>query len=149
MKRAEPDRIYLDSSVVVPYYRREATSVAVGALLDGREGPAFISELTDVEVASALSRLVRMGQLDAADAARIDVTFDQHLRAGRYVCNALAPHHYATARAWLRARIAPLRTLDALHAACAASLDAELVTADVRLGPACVALGVRHRVLTA
>src|SRR5689334_11822649 len=59
--------IYLDASFLVPTLVPEATSDAVRAYLSIRPD-RLISDFAAVEVASGLSRLVRMGQLASAEA---------------------------------------------------------------------------------
>lgn len=54
--------IYLDTSALLPYYRPEALSEVIQDLLMAVEEPAFITDLTKVEFASALARWVRMNQ---------------------------------------------------------------------------------------
>lgn len=53
--------LYFDTSALLPYYRREHASERVQALLLSQSQPVLISHLTEVEVASALARWVRMG----------------------------------------------------------------------------------------
>jgi uncharacterized protein len=52
--------IYLDTSVLAPFYWTEASSDGVEQLFQQYE-PLIISELSEVELISALSRRVRMG----------------------------------------------------------------------------------------
>lgn len=84
-------------------------------------------ELVDLEVASALRRLLGAGALDARRArlALVDLV---------EVPMARAPHRPLLARAWeLRDN---LSVYDAAYVALAESLEATLVTADARLGRA-------------
>ena len=53
--------IYLDTSVLIPTLVDEPTSAAVRAYLIAADEALLISDLAAVEVASGLSRLVRMG----------------------------------------------------------------------------------------
>src|SRR5690348_10087639 len=59
--------IYLDASFLFPTLVQEATSDAVKTYLLTRQG-LLISDFAAVEVASGLSRLVRMGLFVAAEA---------------------------------------------------------------------------------
>src|SRR5205085_1266933 len=59
--------IYLDASFLIPTLVKEQSSDAIRACL-ARGQQRLISDFTAVEVASALSRLVRTGQLAAGDA---------------------------------------------------------------------------------
>ena len=53
---------YFDTSTLLPYYRLEPLSGTVQNLLLAVENSIAISSLVDVEIASALARLVRMGE---------------------------------------------------------------------------------------
>ncbi len=100
------------------------------------------SELTLVEVASALARWVRLGELDEAHALAIERALDGDVDAGRFAVHPLTPPHTRLTRRWLLGRRATLRTLDALHLACAAQLEARLVTLDRALAREAAALGI-------
>src|SRR5579862_951192 len=67
--------IYLDTSVLIPTLVREAASDVVKAYLTTRQ-ERLISDFAAVEVASALSRLVRTGRLAAAEATARLADFD-------------------------------------------------------------------------
>lgn len=135
--------LYLDTSALLPYYRHEARSHEVQELLLTRSAPVLVSDLTRLEVASAVARWVRMGEIEEADAERIGRAFDDDVDAGRYELKRNTRAHVELARRWLLARMTPVRTLDALHLACAATEDASLVTFDETLRDAAVRLGVR------
>lgn len=134
--------VYLDTSALLPYYRSEARSEAIDAFLRARTESVAISDLTLVEVASALARWVRLGELSEAHALAVERAFDADVDAGRFALQALTPQHTSLARRWLLGRKVPLRTLDALHLACAARLEAGLVTLDQALARSAVALGI-------
>lgn len=134
--------VYLDTSALLPYYRSEARSDAVEAFLRARSEPVSISDLSLVEVASALARWVRRGELSEADALRVERAFDDDLDAGRFTVHALGSRHARLARRWLLGRTTTLRTLDALHMACAAQAEAHLVTLDATLERSAAALGI-------
>jgi len=55
--------IYLDTSAIVPYYVPEKLSAVVEQLLQKQEDKPIISQLVEVELFSALSRRVRMGEV--------------------------------------------------------------------------------------
>ena len=63
--------IYLDTSAIVPYYVPEKLSAVVEQLLQKQENKPIISQLVEVELFSALSRRVRMGEVSQNDARRI------------------------------------------------------------------------------
>lgn len=128
--------LYFDTSAVLPYYREEATSEAVECLLQAQSEPVCISDLVDVEFASALARWVRCGEIDEPQAHRIEATFREDLHAGRFLKMAVTGRHFEQAREWLSRRKTTLRTLDALHLACAQDHADRLVTLDAALAKA-------------
>jgi predicted nucleic acid-binding protein len=133
---------YVDTSVVLAFYRAEAESSRAQALLDGLKQPALISSLTEVEFVSALARWVRTAEIHEADANRLHAAFQSDLDNGCYQVIALTSAHYHQAIIWLLARRSALRTLDALHLACAAKRQAPLATFDKTMQSAAVAFGV-------
>ena len=137
--------IYIDTSALLPYYRTEPATERVQAMLQHLREPALISVLTEVEVASALARWVRGGEITESDAKRISTAFKEDLNEGRFERCPLSAHHFKRAQRWIEGRQTPLRTLDALHLASAASEGAELVTEDRALLRAAATLGVAAR----
>lgn len=127
--------VYLATSVLIPTLIDEPTSGAVGAYLIGVEEELLISDFAAVEVASGLSRLVRMGLLDAAEAAARLIDFE----TWRAATSVPAEVHAADVRlayAYVRRFELALRAPDALYLAIARRLDATLVTLDLRLAHA-------------
>jgi uncharacterized protein len=57
--------IYLDTSVIAPFYWQERLSEVVQALLRN-ETEVALSQLVEVELFLALSRRVRMGEISQA-----------------------------------------------------------------------------------
>ena len=110
--------IYFDTSALLPYYREEPASRDVQALLGRLRPPVLISDLTRVEMASAIARWTRMNEIDEPQAALIENTFNQDLQSGLYLLRGLVSSHYHQAEKWLSTRKTALRTLDALHIAC-------------------------------
>jgi uncharacterized protein len=138
--------IYLDTSAVAPFYWTEALSEAIEALLREEAEPA-LSQLAEVELFSALSRRVRMGEVES-DAARAIVNrFQADLNQGFYTRLIVEPVHYNLARDWIGQFDTPLRTLDALHLAIAASHNIAIVTADEGLAESARRLGVEVLIL--
>ena len=76
--------IYLDTSAIVPYYVPEKLSNVVEQLLQKQEDKPIISQLVEVELFSALSRRVRMGEVSKNDARRITELFENHLNESLY-----------------------------------------------------------------
>ena len=131
---------YLDASVLLPTLIAEPATEAVYDFLGAEGRELLISDFAAAEVASALSRLVRMALLTDADASARLADFDAwraamsqpvDIRVRRSACLHLCPA--------LRSR---LRAPDALHLAIARRLDATLVTLDRRLAAAARDLGI-------
>ncbi len=137
---------YVDTSVLAAYYCPEPLSGRVEVFLRAAGQPA-ISSLVEVELFSALSRKVREGALDAADAKRISAKFLSHLNEGIYRTYPLESHHFTLAREWLGLCTLPLRTLDALHLSVVSQSDLTIVTSDRALARAAEQLGVRSHFL--
>ena len=142
------DNIYLDTSALLPYYREEAVSRRVQAFLNTLRPPVLLSDLTRVEIASAIARWVRMEEISEPQAALLENTFAQDAGAGLFVTRPLTTTQYQQAEKWLSARKTALRTLDALHVACCWSLRARLVTCDSIMHQAAVNLGLESLLLS-
>ncbi len=136
---------YFDTSAVLPYYRQEHASDSVQALLESQTSPVLISHLTQVEVASALARWVRMGELSEPQANRIESAFYDDVSHGRFTLCPIESDHYRRASHWIGTRKTSLRTLDALHLACAESHQARLISEDEALVAAAVFFGLDAR----
>lgn len=132
---------YYDTSALLPYYRPEPLSEKVQALLMEGE-PVAISMLVDVEIASALSRLVRMGEFSDQDAAKVQNAFAADVEKGCFHYLAVDVAAFQQAGRWLLERKTVLRTLDALHLSCAALTEARFITADRALAAAAQTHGV-------
>ncbi|MEJ2034142.1 MAG: type II toxin-antitoxin system VapC family toxin [Deltaproteobacteria bacterium] len=136
------DRIYFDTSALLPYYREEPVSQQVQDLLVGSRPPILISDLTRVETASAVARWVRMGEIKESQAGLLENTFAGDVDSGLFLSNPLTPGHYRQAEKWLNARKTALRSLDALHLSCCWSLQARLITCDTVMHQAAETLGM-------
>ena len=88
----------------------------------------------EVELLSALSRRVRMREISQDEAKEIINRFQTHLDQDFYFPIPLTSVHYQLARNWIAQFNTSLRTLDALHLACASYNKILLVTADEALG---------------
>lgn len=137
--------LYFDTSALLPYYRQEHASEKVQALLVTQTQPVLISHLTEVEVASALARWVRMGELTEAQVNRIECAFHDDVTQGRFVRCLIEPSHYQRAIHWIGMRKTSLRTLDALHLASAEQQQACLISEDEALIEAAVFFGLDAR----
>ena len=133
---------YLDASVILPTLVREDGSDRIDQFLGQTSDTLVVSEFAAAEVAAALSRFVRTGRLEAADAAsrltdfdvwRASVTADYEFRSA----------DIRLANVFVRRFDLMLRAPDALHAAACQNASLMLVTMDQRLARAAEALGVR------
>jgi predicted nucleic acid-binding protein len=117
--------IVLDASAAVELLLGTAVGDRVGHAIQPEA--LLAPELLDVEVVSALARLVRAGVLSAAGGqARVDALRRLPVRR--------IPHRPLIARAWdLRDRV---RVADGYYIACAEWARASLMTTDARLGRA-------------
>ncbi len=133
---------YIDTSVLVAYYCPEAISDKVEALLLSIERPA-VSQLTVIELASAVSRKIREGSLAHKSGEAIISLFNTHIAENRFAHYTLQSEHYTTAFKWISRFDTPLRTLDALHLAIAQGIHCrQLATADKTMADAGKAVGL-------
>ena len=100
----------------------------------------IVSDFAAADLASAIARRVRTGELGADDARAVFATFDAWTAraAGRAETDAAA---VAAAGAFLRRLDLTLRTPDALHIAIAQRVTAELLTFDRKMAASARALG--------
>jgi hypothetical protein len=133
--------VYVDTSVLVAYYSPEILSEKAEAFLTMQDRVA-ISNLTELELFSALSRKVREEQIEKSDAVKIAGRFLSHIDGSFFEYLTVEPRHYRLARDWIGLFNTPLRSLDALHLAIAASNGVPLVTADVGLAKSGSNLGI-------
>jgi predicted nucleic acid-binding protein len=137
---------YFDTSVVAAVYVPERLSRAAQDALRGSPR-RLISDLTRVELASALGRRVREESLSREDAACVIEQFQSHLAEGLYDVVALTSEHYSLAFDYLAQMTVPLRALDAIHCAAAFTSTASLVTADRSLARCAAKFGIRVELL--
>ena len=133
--------VYVDTSVLVAYYCPEPISQTAEKLILNAKRP-WISSLTEVEFASALSRKVREKNLSPDDGNKIFNQFQSHLEQSFYGLTAVDDRHYQTAKTWIVQFSTPLKTLDALHLAVAAEGVFTLLTADRHLGRSAKYFGI-------
>lgn len=138
--------VYLDTSVLVAYYVPEPSSEKVQRTLSRQKGVA-ISPLVETELYSALSRKVRMDELDVADARKVASMFELHLADHFFDIVPIDVREYRIARDWLAQFATPLRTLDALHLAAAFCNDMTMLTADHVLAASGAELGVTVKLI--
>lgn len=90
-----------------------------------------------------------MLEISQEEARAIARQFQSHLDNNFYTRFSLEPSHYHKAREWISRFETPLRTLDALHLACASSSGLRLVTADDALAKSANTFGVEVQLLSA
>jgi uncharacterized protein len=133
--------VYLDASVLLPTLLKEEASRAVDTYVLAAKQEFLVSDFAAAEVASGLSRLVRMGLIEAADAVGRLSDFD----GWRAAASSPVDVHAADIRLaciYVRRFELMLRTPDAVHLAIARRLDAALATLDQRLANAGRELGI-------
>ena len=133
--------MYIDTSLLVPYYCPETLSPMAERVLRGDPRPA-VSDLVEVEFFCALARKVRAREMPATDALRTGEQFLGHLQAAMYERIAVQRRHYEAARGWLARFTSSLRALDALHLAIADAEGLRLATADRDLSRSARRFGV-------
>ena len=109
----------------------------------------YLSELVELEVLSAFSRLVRVRSLEIEAAHRTSAAFNAHLTSGFYGRVHLEATHYRWARDAIARFDLPLKSPDALHVAAAYVGGLRLVTADRQLAQNAESLGVRAELIEA
>ena len=126
---------------MLPILVKEPTSAAVDAFMSTIQQELWVSDFAAAEVASALSRLVRSGRLQASDGAVCLSDFD----VWRAAMTKPAEMHAVDVRvagSYVRQFDLALRVPDALHLAITRRLDLVLVTLDRRLVAAAKELGI-------
>ena len=93
----------------------------------------WISSLTEVDLAFAVSRKIREGNLSVEDGNRIFYQFQIHLKEALCRLITVVDRHYQTAKVWILQFAVPLRSLDAIHLAVAAEDNLTMLTADKQL----------------
>lgn len=135
---------YIDTSVLVAYYCPEPLSEHADRIMTTMPRPA-ISQLTEIELASALARKIREETLAAESGRKILSLFQTHIDQKGYRRLPIQPKHYTVAKEWISRFKTALRTLDALHLAIAALNGLPIFTADVKLAKAAEHFGMNVR----
>ena len=133
--------MYIDTSLLVPYYYPEPLSETAQRRIRGDSRP-MVSDLVEVEFFSALAKKVREKAASAIDAGKIGEQFLAHLHGGMYTRIAMQRRHYEIARELLARFTLPLRAPDALHLALAEAEGLHLATADLDLFRSARSVGV-------
>jgi len=127
--------VYVDTSVLGAYYCPEILSANAESELLKIAGPV-VSNLSDVEFCSLISRKRRLKELTDRQAIEILNRFDSHAAEGFYRRIALSAEHFFKARQFVSLAESSLRTLDALHLAAAVTESLTMLTADRTLAHA-------------
>lgn len=133
--------LYLDTSVFVPIFAREARSQDVVNLVAAWPDPILISPWVLAETQSALSLKVRTGALTSSDANAARVRVAQV--ASAYQVEPVIGADFEKAAEFLSTLASPLRAADALHIALCERISAELLTLDVEMATAAKEIGLR------
>jgi predicted nucleic acid-binding protein len=133
--------LYLDASVLIPAVIEEPSSTAVRELFRNRPDELSVGDFAAAEVASALSRLVRIERLTATEAAERLADFDEW-RASATELAEMDAHDCRLANTYVRRFDLKLRAPDALHAAICRRLGLQLATLDRRLAAAARELSI-------
>ena len=136
---------YLDTSVLLPTLIAEPATEAVYGFLGAYEQELLISDFAAAEVASALSRLIRMAMLTDADASARLADFDAW-RAAMSMPVDIGASDARLAYIYVRRFDLGLRAPDALKLAIARRLDATLITLDRRLAIAAREMGIAVKI---
>ena len=134
--------VYLDASVILAMLIEETATQAMVSFLAVNDEPLIVSEFAAAEVASGISRLVRMGALEVSDGQARLADFDAWRGSNTDDLDIQAPDA-RLASTFVRRFDLGLRAPDGLHAALCRRSGHVLVTLDRRLARAAEALGVR------
>jgi uncharacterized protein len=134
---------YLDTSVVIPLYIKEATSNACQTFVNTHKGQLTLSQWTMVEVYSGFSLLKRTGVLQTTDVTLLTTTLEQQSKLYFSMLDVQTPD-FLTAKSYLAHNTfgLNLRAGDALHIAVAQNNSLDLVTSDSNMIKAAQTLGV-------
>lgn len=133
---------YIDTNIIAAYYCPEPLSDKAESFLTANSQSA-ISDLTELELFSAVSRKVREGHLHKRHAAKIFAAFLSHLENRFYTVLPIDNRHYRLARNWIGLLNNSLRNLDALHLAVASFEGSTIVTSDHGLAKSAGILGIK------
>jgi predicted nucleic acid-binding protein len=133
--------VYLDTSVLLPLVVPDAHMARAEAFMATDPSGIMVSDFAAAEFASGVSRLVRMSEIDEAEARQAFIAFDGWvLRAA--VRLPVLGEDVRAAEAELRRLEVRLAAPDVLHLVIARRLTAPLATFDVRMHRTAEALGI-------
>lgn len=135
--------IYIDTSSLIKRYLPEAESAEFESALLASSLPYYVSELSKIEIVSALKRRLRQGliQTDFFDLA-LDYFYSE-LAQGHFTVVPLSQAILYRATKLAQNSAAPIATLDSIHLATALELDVKtLFTHDAQLARAALEAGL-------
>ena len=139
---------YLDTSVLIPTLIAEPSTESVYDYLGAINQELLISDFAATEVASALSRLIRMRLLLLTDGnASVRLADLDAWRAAMSLPVDIRAADARLAYIYVRRFALGLRAADALHLAIARRLEAALITLDRRLATVARELGIAVEVV--
>ena len=135
---------YLDTSVVIPLYVKEATSQNCQTFVNTHKGELVISQWTMLEVYSGFSFLKRTGVVQGADMVTLTTTLEGQAKL-YFKMQGIRAADFLTAKDQLAQGTFALnlRAGDALHIAVARNNGLGLVSSDTNMVKASKAFGVK------
>jgi len=133
--------LYLDASILVPLVAPDSLAGQAEAFFGKIKTPLSVSDLAAAEVASAVSRKVRMREVPVPAAEEVLRTFDSWITAAATAIR-ITGADIAEASGYLRRLDLNLRTADAIHIAAARRLALTLATFDRNMAESARTLGV-------
>lgn len=132
MSVATESRVYVDTSVLANRYLPSAISEAVDAFFDRPDHAFSISELTLLELESALSRQQREKRLSARRVGELRARVEDDLRLGFFSLEQMSSSTLKGARLLIAEGRVPLNTLDSIHLRTALDMNADAFATDDR-----------------
>lgn len=123
--------VYVDANVLVALFVPDPLSSRASALLAGLSDTIVISDLAELEVASAIARMTRAKEMSPAAANRALANFDAWIATQSRLD--IHPADVASAGRYVRRFEINLHGADALHVAMAARARATLLTLDAKM----------------
>lgn len=132
--------LYFDTSVIVPLFITDPLTERAETLIRTTWPVAMVSDYSEAEFASAVSRRVRIGDI-GRDAAQIVFSqFDAWIARGTQKIE-FVPADLSTAASFVRRLDLPLKTGDAIQIAMTHRIGAILATFDRQMLQSAIALG--------
>jgi hypothetical protein len=123
--------VYVDANVLVALFVPDSLSARASALIGALSDPIVVSDLAELEVASAIARMTRAKELSPAAANHALANFDAWIATqSRFDIH---PADVAAAGRYVRRFEINLHGADALHVAMAARAGASLLTLDAKM----------------